>query len=559
MKSLKNIKQICVLAFVFFTFNSCQEEDQVFGDIITPTNLVINFEVVGQDSANPNGDGSGLVNFTASADNAIAYRFNFGDNTGNIVAPSGVNAHRFNQAGLNTYIVTLIASGRGGVSSSTTVPIDVFSNFNPIDIKNNLTGGASGSKSWYWDAALPAHLGVGPLESADPSYYAAAPFEKEDVGCLYEDELIFTQDENENVSFELVNLGNTYFHRLEVEDELGLPNPGEDTCYPYDTSGVNIVNFAPASSGLDATLSTETSFSIQNDGFMSYFLGNNEYEILSVSDTEMHVRIIQTEPNGNLLAWYQKFTTNPTTSGGGLCSGLTGDDGSGNNDILVWADEFDTDGAPCADNWGYDLGAGGWGNDEVQYYTDRPENVVVENGLLKITAIAESFSGSDYTSARILSKNKFDFTFGKIEVRAKLPTGGGTWPAIWMLGADIETNPWPGAGEIDIMEHVGNQQNTIFSSLHFPGNSGGNAITESTVVAGVSDDFHVYEANWTATEIVFSVDGMPYHTFPNNSSVPFDKDFFIILNQAMGGTFGGSIDPNFSQSTFEINYVRVYQ
>jgi beta-glucanase (GH16 family) len=109
------------------------------------------------------------------------------------------------------------------------------------------------------------------------------------------------------------------------------------------------------------------------------------------------------------------------------------------------------------------------------------------------------------------------------------------------------------------MEHVGNDQDRISSALHFPGNSGGNAVTESTIVPGVSDGFFIYAVNWTATEIVFSVDGTVYHTFPNNPSVPYDKEFFLILNQAMGGTFGGTIDPNFNQSTFEIDYVRVYQ
>lgn len=560
MKNMKHIVYIALSVVLFVNLSSCQEEDQEFGEIIAPSNLTIEFDLVGQDSANPNGDGSGLVNFIASAENAIAYRFNFGDNTGEILASGGVNSHRFNQAGLNTYNVTLIASGKGGISSSRTIAIEVFSDFNPIEIKNNLTGGLSSSKAWYWDAARPAHLGVGPMDTVDPSFYAATPFEKESVGCLYEDEIIFTQDENEIVTVELLNLGNTYFHRLEVEDELGTANPGEDTCYEYLTNGNKIVNFAPSTSEIDATLSTQTSFVIQ-DGFMSYFLGNNDYEILSISDTEMYVRIIQTEPSGFQLAWYQWFTTSPSTGGGGLCSGLTGDEGSGNNDILVWSDEFDTDGAPCDDNWTYDLGIGdgGWGNNEDQYYTDLPENIIVEDGILKITAIAESFMGRNYTSSRIKSKDRFEFQFGKVEVRAKLPTGGGTWPAIWMLGADIDVNPWPGAGEIDIMEHVGNDQDRISSALHFPGNSGGNAITESVIVPGVSDGFFVYAVNWTATEIVFSVDGNVYHTFPNDPSVPYDKEFFLILNQAMGGTFGGTIDPNFHQSTFEIDYVRVYQ
>jgi hypothetical protein len=558
MKRVKNIVRILLSCLFLIFLSSCQEEDQVFGEIIAPSNLTIDFEIIGLDAVNPNGDGSGLVNFTATADNAIAYRFNFGDNTGDFVAPGGANTHRFNQVGLNTYVVTLIATGQGGVSSSISIEIDVYSNFNPIEIKNMLTGGLSNSKTWYWHAAVPAHLGVGPLDETIPSYYSASPFEKEDVGCLYEDELIFSQDENEVVSFELLNLGNTYFHRLEVEDELGQPNPGEDTCYEYDTSGVNTVNFSPSSSGIDATISTQTSLTIQGK-FMSYFLGNNEYEILSITDSEIHVRVIQTEPSGSELAWYQKFSTSPPINNGGLCTGETGEIGSGNNDVLVWADEFDIDGAPCEDNWRYDMGAGGWGNNEAQYYTDRPENVIVENGLLKITTIAESFSGSDYTSARLKSEQRFDFTYGKVEVRAKFPEGGGTWPAIWMLGANFDIVGWPDCGEIDIAEHVGNNQNTIYGTLHYPGNSGGNANGNTVQINNASSEFHIYEVQWTADTINFFVDGQQYHTFENDPSVPFNHDFFLILNTAMGGDLGGSIDPNFDQSTFEIDYVRVYQ
>lgn len=562
MKNNIKIKHIIsAIALVFLLF-SCQEEDQKFGEITTPANLSVSFEIVGQDATNPDGDGSGFVNFTMTADNAITYRFDFGDGTGNQLAPGGVLTHRFTQNGLNTYVVTAIASGTGGVTSSTTLELDVFSAFNPIAIKEALTGGLSSAKSWYWNAAVPAHLGVGPIDSVDPSFYAAAPYEKEDVGCLYEDEIIFSMDEDENVTVELLNLGNTYFHRLEVEDELGLPNPGEDQCFVYDTAGVNTVSFFPSSSGIDETLSTQTSFSIANDGFLSYFLGNSEYEILSITDSEITVRIIQTEPSGFILAWYLKFTTTPDGgSGSGDCTGTTGDAGSGSNDVLVWSDEFDNDGAPCADNWGFDLGTGdgGWGNGESQYYTDRPDNVIVEDGFLKITAKAEAYEGSDYTSSRLLSKNKFEFQYGKVEVRAKLPTGGGTWPAIWMLGADLDTNPWPGAGEMDIMEHVGNNQDVIISALHFPGNSGGDAITESNTFTGVSDNFFVYGVEWTETDIIFSVDGTPTLTYPNSDAVPFNKDFFLILNVAMGGTLGGTIDPAFTESTMEIDYVRVYQ
>ncbi len=559
MKNLKHKLKYGISILLFIGFISCQDEDQDFGEILAPTNLSIDYDIIGQDSSNPNGDGTGFVNFIASADNAITFQYNFGDGTGNTVSPSGNSAHRFTQNGLNTYPVTVIASGRGGISSSKTTNVEVYSDFNPIEIKNMLTGGESSSKTWYWNAPVPAHLGVGPIDTVDPSYYAASPFEKEDVGCLYEDELIFTQDENENVTFELLNLGNTYFHRLEVEGELGLPNPSEDTCYEYDTSGINTVSFSPSISGISEDLSTQTSFAIQ-DNILSYFLGNNDYEILSISETEIHVRVIQTEPSGATLAWYQKFTTN-NSEGGDDCNGETGEVGSGDNLTLVWAEEFDIDGAPCGDIWDYDIGTGdnGWGNQEAQYYTDRTENVVVENGILKITAIAEAYEGSNYTSSRLKSKEKFEFKYGRVVVRAKFPEGGGTWPAIWMLGSNIDEVGWPDCGEIDIVEHIGNDQNTIHGTLHYPGNSGGNGNGNTISIPNVSTEFYNYEIQWTESSINFLVDGEQYHTFSNNANVPFNQDFFLLLNVAMGGTFGGNIDPSFEQSSMEIDYIRVYQ
>ena len=530
---------------------SCQEEDQEFGDIIAPSNLVINIEVIGQNSANPNGDGTGIVNFIATADNALSYRFNFGDGTGDITAPGGANSHRFTQDGLNTYVVTLIASGAGGVSSSTTIEVSVFSDFNPIEIKNLLTGGASSSKTWYWDAAVPAHLGVGPIDDIAPIWYAATPYEKEDVGCLYEDQLLFSQDGDENVTLELLNFGNTYFHRLEVLDALGLPNPDDDACYEYNTDGVSVVSFAPSESGIDSTVSTQTSF-VTQDNFMSYFLGNNDYEILSITETEMHVRIAQTEPSGNVIAWYQKFsTTDPN-----LDNTLT----SIYND-LVWEEDFNTDGAPNPANWTYDIGTGinGWGNNEAQYYTDSPSNVIVENGNLKITAIAESFMGQNYTSSRIKSENLFEFTYGRVDISAKLPEGGGTWPALWMLGADFDIVGWPECGEMDIMEHKGNEQNTIYGTVHFPGSGGAASFGTTTAIDAASSEFHKYTIEWRPDEILMAVDDEVYFTFANSSEFPFEHDFFLILNVAMGGTFGGDIDANFVESTMEVDYINVYQ
>jgi beta-glucanase (GH16 family) len=226
---------------------------------------------------------------------------------------------------------------------------------------------------------------------------------------------------------------------------------------------------------------------------------------------------------------------------------------------LVWSEEFNAGGAPDPSKWGYDLGAGGWGNNEVEYYTNRLDNAIVSGGTLKIIAQKEAYSGSAYTSARILSKDKFSFKYGKIEVSAKLPAGGGTWPAIWMLGNNIGTAGWPACGEIDMMEHVGNQLNRIFSTLHHPGHSGSNGDGSSVVISNATTAFHKYSMEWNATSIKFSVDDVPFYTFTNTASLPFNQNFFIILNVAMGGNFGGTIDPAFTSAAMEVDYIRVYQ
>lgn len=226
----------------------------------------------------------------------------------------------------------------------------------------------------------------------------------------------------------------------------------------------------------------------------------------------------------------------------------------------VWNDEFDFVGAPDPNKWSYETGNNsGWGNGEKQYYTSRPENVKVENGVLKITAIKELYNGFNYTSARIKSQGKFAFKYGRVDVRAKLPVGGGTWPAIWMLGSNINSAGWPACGEIDIMEHVGNDLNKIYGTLHYPGRSGGNGNGATTIISNATTNFHKYSVDWSVTDIKFYVDDVMFHSVPNSNSIPFNQDFFMLLNVAMGGSFGGNIDANFNSSTLEIDYIRVYK
>ena len=234
---------------------------------------------------------------------------------------------------------------------------------------------------------------------------------------------------------------------------------------------------------------------------------------------------------------------------------------------LVMQDEFTTDGAPNSALWGYDIGTGGsgWGNNELQYYTDRRENVKVENGYLLITAKKESFQGSGYTSSRLLTKNKFDQQYGRFEARVRLPWGQGLWPAFWMLGADIDSNPWPAAGEIDIMEFRGQEPNVIHGSVHGPGYSGGNAITKTYTLTNDRFDtgFHVFGIEWGPNYVNYYVDDVLYNQITPadvTGEWVFDKPFFIIMNVAVGGTFVGSpTNETVFPQTMLVDYVRVYK
>jgi beta-glucanase (GH16 family) len=228
---------------------------------------------------------------------------------------------------------------------------------------------------------------------------------------------------------------------------------------------------------------------------------------------------------------------------------------------LFWSDDFNTDGAPDPLKWGYDIGtgSGGWGNAELEYYTSRSENVIVKDGLLKITAKRESYNGSQFTSTRMLTMNKFSFTYGKVVVRAKLPATAGTWPAVWMLGSNIDVVGWPACGEIDIMEHRGSELNKIFGTLHYPGRSGGNANGNTKDIQNASTEFHTYKLEWTAQSIKIFVDDELYHNVTNSTSLPFNRDFFLIINLAMGGNFAGPVDQAFSSGSLEIDYIKVYK
>ena len=239
---------------------------------------------------------------------------------------------------------------------------------------------------------------------------------------------------------------------------------------------------------------------------------------------------------------------------------------------LVMQEEFEVDGPIDSSLWSYDIGNGegtqsgiGWGNNELQYYTDRSENITVQNGVLIITAKKEDFKGSSYTSARILTKGKFDQKYGRFEARMRLPYGTGMWPAFWLLGKNIDDVQWPNCGEIDIMEYRGQQPSITHGTLHGPGYSGGQAISKSYDLINDRFDtgFHVFGIEWGPKYINFYVDDVLYNQI-KPEDVPgewvFDQPFYIVLNLAVGGSFVGSPsnETAFPQNLL-IDYVRGYK
>jgi beta-glucanase (GH16 family) len=260
----------------------------------------------------------------------------------------------------------------------------------------------------------------------------------------------------------------------------------------------------------------------------------------------------------------------------GTCQSPTETDKAGETEAawqLVWADEFDVDGLPDTTKWSYDVGGHGWGNNELQFYTEnRLENARVEDGHLVIEARQESVGGRGYSSARLVTKGKGDWQYGRFEARAKLPSGRGTWPAIWMLPTEWRYGGWPESGEIDIMEHVGYNPDVIHSTVHTGAYNHlrGTQRGDTLYVATARSDFHVYAVEWTEREIRGYVDDTRYFTFENERRTdedathmewPFDQPFHLLLNIAVGGNWGGAegVDNTIWPQQLVVDYVRVYQ
>lgn len=532
--------------FSVMLFTSCQEDDLGLDTIVVPSNITVS-TIVSE-------DGSGIVEFDARADNAITYKYVFG-NGETKVAPGGAYSHAFSESG--DYTVSVVAYGTGGTSSSTTVDVSIFVAYEPPqDLIDKLVG--DGSKEWRIYAEVPKHFGLGPIDDTEIAQYYGAPSNDKSGTGMYDDRYIFREDgtfvhitDNTNDEPE-TNPEGTVFGRINFIDELG-------GCADCEVQGADVLNIPyndyTENWAVIAPGGAET-IALTGRGFIGYYTGgDHRYEIYDGSIPNQ--LILRTTDGNNEFDWWFILTSEDENA-----EGSEGEESFQSQfSTEVWADEFNGD-ALDTDKWNYEIGNGtnGWGNGEAQYYTDSEDNVKVQDGNLIITAKREAESGFNFTSARITTKDKYEFTYGRVEVRAKLPAGSGTWPAIWMLGAEWPEEAWPGVGEMDIMEFVGNNPNRISSALHFPGNSGGSAILgENTEVTDVTSEFHVYEVEWTEDKITFLMDGESHLEFDNSDATPFNDDFYLLLNVAMGGSLGGSIADDFQESSMEIDYVKVFQ
>lgn len=307
MKKL-NLYMIITLASLVLVFTACNKDKPELGDLVTPTGLTVSYEIQGVDAENPDGDGTGFVTFTASAANAITYTYDFGDGTNVLVAPDGKITYRFSTNGVVTYNVTVTAVGTGGIQTNKMEQVKVYSSFEDAEALELLTGG--GSKSWFWAADQLGHAGLGPvaedygnLDYTWPNWWQIGAWDT-DKACMYDDELVFTKTAN-GLTFEQV-AGPAWIPGA-YADVIGVPG---DQCYGIDVIpdlyGVKTVTFAPSSTMAAADGGYRgTAFTISDNGTMGWWVGKSTYDIISITETELKVRIEQDDT----FAWYQTFVS----------------------------------------------------------------------------------------------------------------------------------------------------------------------------------------------------------------------------------------------------------
>ena len=499
---------------------------------IIPTNLSVNITIEGSDSANPNGDGSGLVKFSASATNAVSYSYRFG--TGDSKTSTGPVEFTYSDIGTKTYNVKVIAYSSTNNFISIDKAITVY--VKPVSDQTllELLAGSS-TKTWKINAAQDAHFSNGAADKNYPTYWEAYSFSKSNSG-FYDDEFIF----NVNGTYQHKTNSTVFGKGVNLNTDFGTtssPTNGDGDIENYPLDNYETTFSAKNEDGVDK-------IEFNDKGFLGFYVGKHSYTIECSDETNILIRTVDT----NDVAWYLWLSSET------ISETLSKDQFTNQ----IWSDEFDYNGAIDSDKWTHEVREQ-WYNNEVQSTTNLLENSKVENGVLKLTAIKNS--NGNYTSARIMTHKKLDFKYGRIDVRAKMPSKtNGVWPAIWLLGSNYSSVDWPACGEMDIQEYAHTNNFNVQSTVHQPDGYAGQGDSNVTYdYSDIDSEFHVYSLVWTKEALTFYVNDKPHHIVGNACSLPFNWDFYLILNFAMGGDMGGDIDSGFTSESMEIDYVRVYQ
>ena len=501
---------------------------------ILPTNLSLSFNVKGADDNFPNGDGSGLVELTASATNAVSYSFRFG--TGDSEkSSSGKVEYTYTDLETKTYDVKVLAYSTTDDYISIDKKITVYVKPDSEQSLLDLLAGDS-FKTWKVNAAQDAHFSNGEEGKKYSTYWEAAAFSKTNAG-FYDDEYIF-------------NVNGTYTHKTN-NNIFGkanyLINDFGSTDQSANSDGeIEKYTLNEYQTTFEAKIEDgENKIKITGNGFIGFYIGAHSYTIECYDSENIYLRSLDGSDNTAWYIWLTSKTVSQTPPKDQFTN-------------LVWSDEFSEDGAIDSSKWVHEVGDS-WYNNEVQSYTSRLENSKVEDGKLKIIAKKESYNGNNYTSARIISNTKKDFTYGRVDIKAKIPGKKGTWPALWLLGSNFKSVTWPACGEIDILEAAQSNNFRVQSTVHHPDSYGEGDSNITNEYTDITEKFHVYSLVWTKQALTFYVDDKPHHIVGNSCALPFNWDQFVILNVAMGGTMGGEIAADFVSDSMEIDYIRIYQ
>jgi len=501
---------VCLFGFIFSVICACSSSDNAISEASPiPSNLSVSSIIVGTDSNNPNGDGSGIVDFTITATNATSYKVLINNKT--LELTQNTFSYTFTDSGTKDYPVIITAINSAGSRS--------------ITISITITVNLSTQLQLVWSDEFD---GNGSIDTSKWAYDTGTP-ENNEVQ-------IYTTDEsNINIEDGVLKITAIKGGASAVKyyfDELNLLDAGGNTVSVIE----NFEGAAPTFNDFDGA-STQVITNPSNSGENTT---SKVVEFEKTAGSSANAGVFWDINSAIDLSVNNKISLKTWSPDSGVVVRLKLENSTNSAEFHLV--DASTSVSSAWETLTYDFsGAPAYNYDRLVVFFDHGNTL------------------ADYTSGRITTQNLYDFTYGTVEVRAKLPAAEGTWPAIWLLGANFGTVGWPTCGEIDIMEQTGWDKNKVLGTCHWSSNGNYAGYGLDTSITNAASSFHVYKLEWTEGAIRFFLDDVEFFVMTTNNSMPFNKDFFFILNVAMGGDLGGTIDPNFAQDTMEIDYVRVYQ